>query len=488
MEIFRSHMDSVVDYFMNDVKYSELYYYCQIRDVYNISKLLKSETNKSKTYILFKIIQNGYTYIAKLLIENGADINYYMYRDFYTCISKFNVLMYICYYKRTDILKILLNHNVNIELTLKNGNTLLIYASKIGYYECVKLLLDHYISVIMDCEKSISYDENEDIDVTLQTYKNILQQNIHHAKKRHTIKDLLYNFIYHKNKDKSNAFIEACYHGQYKIAKLLLETYNIMNPHNPDNIHLSIVSSCKRNRNTALIMACMGNHLDIVEMIINEYNKLEHKIRYYKPEENLKDYILWRNNRGLNALDISATYGSFDAFTFLLISLNLNCGITNLKQPLLNSIRYGRVDIVKDIITFGQYYCKNDNTRKDNNKFIDIYPLHSAISHNKINVVRELLKMDNCDVNMEDNMRRSPLKIAIYNNNIKIIRELLKHKNISYNDVIMYNKDYNKYKILKYYNKYRFDRIVQILLFILIKNGILPNEMVLYIKDLYKSL
>lgn len=60
-------------------------------------------------------------------------------------------------------------------------------------------------------------------------------------------------------------------------------------------------------------------------------------------------------------------------------------------------------------------------------------PLTMACKNNHIDVIKELLKISNIDVNIKDRNRKIPIIIASENGNIDIVKELLKNPNIDIN-------------------------------------------------------
>ncbi|EAY14364.1 hypothetical protein TVAG_255560 [Trichomonas vaginalis G3] len=77
------------------------------------------------------------SYCFENFVMKGADIN---------CVTypiKLAVIHQAINYRNDEILEILLRHKADIEITDSNGRTPLILASKYGFYEEVKLLLEH---------------------------------------------------------------------------------------------------------------------------------------------------------------------------------------------------------------------------------------------------------------------------------------------------------------------------------------------------------
>lgn len=110
-----------------------------VREVLSLGADVNSADADGWTVLIYACA-NGYTDIARLLLEHGADIN---------MINKYGdtALMRVCANRHTDIVKLLLEHNADVNAVDKYGNTALIWAAYNGFTDIANLLLEHGTNV-----------------------------------------------------------------------------------------------------------------------------------------------------------------------------------------------------------------------------------------------------------------------------------------------------------------------------------------------------
>ena len=110
-----------------------------VREVLSLGADVNSADADGWTVLIYACA-NGYTDIARLLLEHGADIN---------MINKNGdtALMRVCANRHTDIVKLLLEHNADVNAVDKYGNTALIWAAYNGFTDIANLLLEHGTNV-----------------------------------------------------------------------------------------------------------------------------------------------------------------------------------------------------------------------------------------------------------------------------------------------------------------------------------------------------
>jgi ankyrin repeat protein len=79
---------------------------------------------------------NGHHEILKLLIENGADINY-------TCYEGWTALYSAVFFGRLEVVKLLIEHGADIDKPTDNGWTPLHTAAFSGHIDIAKLLIEN---------------------------------------------------------------------------------------------------------------------------------------------------------------------------------------------------------------------------------------------------------------------------------------------------------------------------------------------------------
>ena len=90
-------------------------------------------TRKRKLYAFFF---QGYTNLVRYLVSQGANVNAQTKFDQYTA------LIFAAYYGHSDVAKILLQNGADVSRTNSNGYSALILSANYGDAEIVKLLIE----------------------------------------------------------------------------------------------------------------------------------------------------------------------------------------------------------------------------------------------------------------------------------------------------------------------------------------------------------
>ncbi|VDH97454.1 Hypothetical predicted protein [Mytilus galloprovincialis] len=231
---------------------------------------------------IFQASETGRTDIVKLLLDKNANVNLYN-------TNNISPLLMASQNGHTDIVKLLLERNPDINLCHINGSSPLLQASHYGHTDIVNLLLER----------------NPDVNLC--------------------------------NKDGCSPMLQAIQNGHTDIVKLLLER-------NPD------VNLCDNYENSPLIQASYNGHTDIVILLLERnpdpcdntsvstsyvYNNISisnspslvQSLMKHKPDINAQTYD------GGSALYFSALNGNIE-ITQLLLKNYADCNIC------INSIQY----------------------------------------------------------------------------------------------------------------------------------------------------
>jgi ankyrin repeat protein len=96
-----------------------------------------TDTRKSKLYArFFLFFFQGYTNLVRYLVSQGANVNAQTKFDEYTA------LIFAAYYGHSDVAKILLQNGADVSRTNSNGYSALILSANYGDAEIVKLLIE----------------------------------------------------------------------------------------------------------------------------------------------------------------------------------------------------------------------------------------------------------------------------------------------------------------------------------------------------------
>jgi len=400
----------------------------------NIYKFLKySKTNYVLKYIYLWASSYGYYKIIKNLIKNNRVINY---PEILFKLSRFG------HYK---IVKMLLK-NKKVDPSI-NTNHAVNLSSTYNHYKITKLLLKDERVNAGDFRKRFNYSALE-IASKCGYYR--------------IVKLLLKNKYVNPCIHNSNALYVAFDNEHYKIVKLLLKN-KYCNPGLKSNEILNHYIKIKNNKmvkkilNDRRINPCIKNNYPI-ELSVLKKN--------YKIMKLLLDYNTVRNGPLENTFDVLVINNSLKYIKLLLLRTNVDPGYKNNKS-LIVSARFGYLEIIKFLI--------NHPKIKPNCNINFI--VHTAIIHNKIDVLKYLLgnSILKIDLSYENNKnietaciygytnivnlllkykevdpyRTKSLVYAVKVKNIEIIKQLLYYETLYYEEAIMIAIHCNNIEIVK---------------------------------------
>jgi ankyrin repeat protein len=127
---------------------------------------------------LMKATREGVYAVVKELIDAGGDINAQNSDASGGLRLRNNALWFACFGNHYDLINLLLAANININNQNDNGATVLMYAASAGKTEVVKLLLQHNPNLYLknlDDYKAIDFASNVEV---LRILKNAIKSDI----------------------------------------------------------------------------------------------------------------------------------------------------------------------------------------------------------------------------------------------------------------------------------------------------------------------
>ena len=249
---------------------------------------------------LMMACQGGYTSIARLLLERGADCNLHDKNESTS-------LMKAAEQGHISVCQVLLEYKSQLNATDCNGATALFLAAEYGQYECVNFLLQKVNSKITNNENStilMAAVENGFFDASKKILEHV---------------DTNVNF---QNEFGQTALIMSSYRGDILITKLLL------------NIPTLAINIADADGQTALFMAAKNNHLAVFKLLI----------------ANNADFEI-KNKPGLTCLLFSSSFGHASIVQYLLqIGASVNAIDNQGRTALMIAAKNGFFQVVKLLI------------------------------------------------------------------------------------------------------------------------------------------
>ena len=187
--------------------------------------------------------------VIQMLLEHpgGNDINWNA-----TTPAGNSIVMFACYYRCMDAVKIILKsaQNKNIDLNARNvvEGTVFQYLCKAGQADLVELLLDHSNS--FDVKAKTKFPKDEFMLACALGHANVVEMLLKYA----PIKDI---DLSDGNWEETTPFMAACIEGHADVVKLLLSQNNYIGFNYVDF-----------DRKTAFLYACMNGHIEVVKHIL----------------------------------------------------------------------------------------------------------------------------------------------------------------------------------------------------------------------------
>ena len=326
-------------------------------DKFNFSKLLL-DTNLYKNINKFKIV-----------LENNPNVH--ILDD----VNSNTALHVACISNNTEAVQLLLERDVNANLSNKDGNTPLLIACSHGNLDIVKLLLKRAVTVNLSNKVGSTPLQIACLKGNLEIVKLLLE-----SKADVNVLD----------KDGKSPLLFACYSGNLEIVKLLLEYKADVNVSNKDGI-------------TPLIYACSKDNLKMVKLLLE-----------YKADVNVP------NKEGITPLIYACSKNNLEIVKLLLeFKADVNFQNKDSIAPLLLACSKDNLEIIKLLLEFKadvNVKSKEGNT-----------PLLIACSKDNLEIVKLLLEFK-ADVNVRNQYGSTPLLSAFWVGNPEIIILLLKYK------------------------------------------------------------
>ncbi|XP_021695049.1 uncharacterized protein LOC110674850 [Aedes aegypti] len=311
-------------------------------------------------------IQYGYNFIRvhKLLIDKFGVNSKYIFHGTPLHTAAYNGYI--------EMVKLLIDHNVNIDTKDDAGRTPLHRASRNGHHEVVKLLIDNGANV--------------------NTTDNEGWTPLHYASRNgqlEVVKLLIDNGanVDTKNARGSTSFHFASQNGPLKVVKLLID--NGANVDTTDN-----------EGSTPLHYASRNGHLTVVKLLIDNGANVD-----------------TTQNEGWTPLHYASRNGQLEVVK-LLIDNGANVDTTDNEgsTPLHYASRNGHLEVVKLLIDNGA------NVDTANN--YECTPLHYAFLNGDLEVMKLLI--DNvANVDTTDNEGSTPLHYASRNGHLEVVKLLI---------------------------------------------------------------
>ncbi|EDP70872.1 hypothetical protein FBALC1_08933 [Flavobacteriales bacterium ALC-1] len=380
---------------------------------------------------LFAVARTGNIEIAKLLVENGADVKLNVRGDGTALITASE-------YGHLDMVKYFVSKGADINRKFSNQGNALIAASGHGHLDVIKYLvskgadINHYSPNQGNALIAAAHSENvEAVEYLVEKGMDI-------------------HFI---SPNQGNALIVASNNGQLETVKYLISKGSKVNKISPNqgtplitaanNGHLNTVAyllekgakidKISPNQGTALIAAANNGHLETIEFLV----------------ANGADINKYSPNQG-SAVNAAARNGHDATMKYLIKNgANINQNTNSHGSPLISAAKNGLTDSVEYLISEGadvnsqndgQGSALNAAARNGNNEVVKLLldkgvninaqtngqgsALNAAARNGRLDTVK-LLISKGADINLQNNGQGSALNAAARNGHNDIITYLL---------------------------------------------------------------
>ncbi|XP_043657224.1 ankyrin repeat and KH domain-containing protein mask isoform X5 [Drosophila teissieri] len=280
---------------------------------------------------LMEAASAGHLDIVKLLLNHNADVNAH-------CATGNTPLMFACAGGQVDVVKVLLKHGANVEEQNENGHTPLMEAASAGHVEVAKVLLEHGAGI------NTHSNEFKESALTLACYKGHLDM----------VRFLLQAGAdqEHKTDEMHTALMEASMDGHVEVARLLLDSG-------------AQVNMPTDSFESPLTLAACGGHVELATLLIERGANIEEvNDEGYTPlmeaaREGHEEMVALLLSKGANinatteetqetALTLACCGGFMEVAAFLIKEgANLELGAST---PLMEASQEGHTDLVSFLL------------------------------------------------------------------------------------------------------------------------------------------
>ncbi|XP_030375768.1 ankyrin repeat and KH domain-containing protein mask isoform X4 [Scaptodrosophila lebanonensis] len=280
---------------------------------------------------LMEAASAGHLDIVKLLLNHNADVNAH-------CATGNTPLMFACAGGHVDVVKVLLKHGANVEEQNENGHTPLMEAASAGHVEVAKVLLEHGAGI------NTHSNEFKESALTLACYKGHLDM----------VRFLLQAGAdqEHKTDEMHTALMEASMDGHVEVARLLLDSG-------------AQVNMPTDSFESPLTLAACGGHVELATLLIERGANIEEvNDEGYTPlmeaaREGHEEMVALLLSKGANinatteetqetALTLACCGGFSEVAAFLIKEgANLELGAST---PLMEASQEGHTDLVRFLL------------------------------------------------------------------------------------------------------------------------------------------
>jgi uncharacterized protein len=276
-----------------------------------------NHANRFGDTALMRAADKGNTDIVKLLLKHNADVN--LASHWY----KTTALLNAAYRQYTDIVRLLIDHNANVNHADQGGYTVLMYAAGKGNVDAVRLLIDHNANV------NYIQEEYGNTPLILAAFWNHLD-----------IVRLLIEAgadVNHADNRGETSLIMAAKKGHTNITKLLIE-HGAKLPTNPELIQIIRNQLKKTIGNDFIVEVILGNTERVSQLLDQAPVELTHAL----------------DITGKTALHWAAAQGNDDIVRLLLDhGFTINAQDADGNTPLHLAARNGNLSTVKLLLARG---------------------------------------------------------------------------------------------------------------------------------------
>ncbi|CAH1795379.1 unnamed protein product, partial [Owenia fusiformis] len=425
-------------------------------------------------------VKNANEEMCKVLLNNGADTNKEV-------ASHNSLLNLACWGGYTAIAKLLMDNNADLDAQNENGSTCLNTAVSKGNNEIAKMLIAAGAGVDMDNNdfqsplSSCARLNNAEIAACLtdagcelnHTEANKMTPLIVSATNNHEgVVDILIKAgcdLELKDRHFSTALWYAASEGHIGIVKTLLLAGANINAHNAKKVTPLLESVRKQHFDIAKLLVQSGADLnkpdsqkctplhEVVRIATKYFGKSEENVKLMKLLIESGSEVNLGDRDGATPLYQTASAGNKDMTDYLLSKGALPTAVTNLGETMLHGAVLGhkldvlntfldlgvdvnqvnkrnelpiytavlmraKIDMIERLISAGSELDYQDNQYGHT-------PLHMAVEHNLLEVVKLLLKAG-CDPNLSTLDGKTPLYMACENGKFEVIQALTEHPGI----------------------------------------------------------